>query len=324
MNRSKPCLRRKAAHAVLAVAAVTLVGCGGGSRVADFHPTRILSFGDETSVITADGRKYTVNAVVSGTSTVDCSANLIWVQALAKNYGLVFPQCNPGAVAAPTGRILAVPGAKIADLPAQIDAFVAADRLLDHDLATVLAGANDVVELYRQFPTQSADALVAAAEARGTALADQVNRISLTGARVVVATVLRQGQTPFGVAEQAANPTSNPGRADLLNRLSDRLNAKLRIGLINDGRKIALVLADERISTIVSRPGDFSFVNATQAACLASAAPPACTTQTLTTSSTGTAADGSTWLWANDFNLSAGGQSRFGDAAVAAANNNPF
>lgn len=312
---------RAAAGALLAIAA-TLVGCGGGDQISDFRANRLRAFGDESSVINADGRKYTVNALKTGTSAVDCLANPIWVQEVARSYGLVFAQCNPTGAAAPSALILAAAGAKAGDVKTQIDGYLAADRFSDRDIVTVYAGANDVIELYRQFPAQGVDALVAAAEARGLVLAEQVNRIAATGARVIVATVIRQGQTPFGLAEKARS--SDRDRAELLTRLSDRFNARMRFGLNNDGRKIALVVLDERISGIVSRPGDLSFVNATQAACLPSAPLPDCTTQTLTTTSSGTAADGKTWLWADDQHLSAGGQFRFGEMAVASANNNPF
>ena len=36
-----------------AVTALALVACGGGTRVEDYHPNRIIAFGDEYSVIEA-------------------------------------------------------------------------------------------------------------------------------------------------------------------------------------------------------------------------------------------------------------------------------
>lgn len=304
----------RGAAALLLGAAAVLAGCGGGDQAQKFNASRIRSFGDESSVITADGRKYTVNALTTA-GAIDCTANPIWVQAVARNYGLVFPQCNPAGVAAPAGRILAAPGARAADVGAQIDAYLGGDDLRGSDIVTIMAGANDVLELYAQFPGQSADALAAAAEARGAQLAAQVNRVALAGPRVVVATVFRQGQTPFGRAENAAAA----GRADLLNRLSLRFNAGLRAAIINDGRKIALIRADDRIDNIVSVPGDFSFSNVTQQACQPGAPLPGCTTATLVAG-----ADAMRWLWADATHLSAGGQFRIGEIAVEGINNNPF
>ena len=314
MKRSISTLPRGAAAFLLSAAAL-LTACGGGEQTNEFRASRIRAFGDESSVIAADGRKYTVNALVSGGSAVDCTAHPIWVQEVARNYGLVFPQCNPAGVAAPAGLILATPGAKAADVKTQIDTYLASDNFRSNDIVTIMAGANDVLELYAQFPGQSADALVAAAEARGAQLAVQVNRVALAGPRVVIATVFRQGQTPFGRAQNAAAA----GRADLLNRLSLRFNARLRADIINDGRKIALIRADDRVDNIVAQPGDFSFSNVNDAACLPSAPLPNCTTATLVAGG-----NAGSWLWADATHLSAGGQFRIGEIAVEGVNNNPF
>ena len=90
---------------VLAVAALT-VSCGGGTQVQQFSASRVIALGDETSVIDdslspGNGRKYSINGTVSATDpTFDCKVNPIWIQLLAINYSLVFPQCaQPGAVA---------------------------------------------------------------------------------------------------------------------------------------------------------------------------------------------------------------------------------
>src|ERR1700709_2699843 len=93
-------LARAAVCAGLLASAALLASCGGsGDAVSNFHATRVLAFGDETSVITADQKKYTVNALLTdGSNAVDCSNNLIWVQVVASIYGLTFPQCPGTAV----------------------------------------------------------------------------------------------------------------------------------------------------------------------------------------------------------------------------------
>ena len=65
-------------------------------------------------------------------------------------------------------------------------------------------------------------------------------------------------------------------------------------------------------------------INTTDAACLTSAPLPTCTTSTLTTDSSGTAASASTWVWADNLHLSPGAQSTLGSLAVTRAQNNPF
>src|SRR5687767_13559351 len=90
-----------------------LAGCGGGGDLIDpFRPTRQLSFGDESSVITADGKYYSINGVNSTTGAIDCTLHPNWVQYLASRFGFVFAQCNPSAVAAPQATLYAQPGAK--------------------------------------------------------------------------------------------------------------------------------------------------------------------------------------------------------------------
>jgi phospholipase/lecithinase/hemolysin len=304
------------------VVVAALTACGGGQQLVPFAPNRILSLGDEASVITATGQKYTVNALQTDNVTLDCAANPIWVQAVANTFGLVFPQCNPNNVTSPTSRILATPGAKVADFTTQVNQQFVNGGFTSNDLVTVMVGANDVLEQYRRFPGVSADTAIAAAEAAGSALAVQVNRIADTGAKVLLAKVLDLGQTPFAIAEQAANKDTD--RAALLTNLAARFNAKLRVGIVNDGRKIGLVQSDERIQLIVRFPSSFNFTNVTQAACLNTVVAPNCTTQTLTTDSSGTAASASAWLWADNLNLSAGGQSRLGEVASFTARNNPF
>ncbi|MEO7339125.1 MAG: hypothetical protein ABIV63_21325, partial [Caldimonas sp.] len=113
--------------------AAALASCGGGSQVQSFSASRVIAFGDESSVIDdfngdGNGRKYTVNATVSATdATLACKTDPLWIQAVAGIYGLVFPQCNPqpNQVAAPASRIRAVAGAHAADLPTQIDTQIA-------------------------------------------------------------------------------------------------------------------------------------------------------------------------------------------------------
>ncbi len=95
---------------VLAVAAL-LASCGGGSQVETFHPSRVIAFGDEFSVINPNGSKYTVNALAAGSTTqFDCGSNPIWIQMLAVSYGLVFPQCPGTGSTVPVSRICAISG----------------------------------------------------------------------------------------------------------------------------------------------------------------------------------------------------------------------
>jgi phospholipase/lecithinase/hemolysin len=297
--------------------------------VESFAPDRVIAFGDESSVIVdvngdANGRKYTVDATVSATdATLDCKLNPIWIQVLARAYGFVFPQCNPGpnAVAAPQSRIRAVADARVAGLAAQIDAQLAESPLNGKDLVTVYIGQNDVLDEYAKYPTVGEAQLIANLEAIGTTLGQQINRIADTGAKVVLATVPDVGATPFGLAEKTAH--TDIDRAALLTRLTARFNAGMRQTIYNDGRKIGLILADEYFNAVVRIVNAAGFVNVTAPVCDLPALPAPevlnCTNLTLVSGGSP-----STWLWADNLHFSPGGHLSLGNLAITRAQNNPF
>jgi outer membrane lipase/esterase len=323
---------RGRALGVAALAATLLVAaCGGsGEPTTRFHATRVIAFGDETSLIVdtrhdANGSKYSVNATVSATDqTFVCGFNAIWSQSVAAFYGLVFPECNPApnAVAAPTSRIRAAFGARAADLGAQIDAQQAESPLREGDMVTVLIGEHDVLAEYAKYPAVPSDQLVANVESEGAEVGRQVNRITDTGAKVLLATIMDVGYAPYGTAERATH--ADIDRAALLSQLSQRFNASLRATIVNDGRKIGLILLDELTTSVLKFPGFQGFTNPYIGVCdLSKSAltPPSildCTPQTFVP--TGTTA----FFWADDLHLSASAQLFLGSAAISRAQNNPF
>lgn len=314
--------RRRWSFAAAVLAMMLVASCGGGTQVQPFVPARVLAFGDETSFIDADGRKYSVNALTTVAPVgLDCKADPLWMQYVASRYALVFPQCNPDKVVAPASRIFAVPNAKVAELTAQVDQQVAAGGFTGVDLVTVLIGANDIVAQYARYPGVGRDQLATELEQAGNAVAAQVNRIADLGGKVLLSTVPDMGLTPFALAENSANPD----RAALLSFLTLRFNSAMRASIVNDGRKIGLVLTDERVQLIGKVPSGFGFVNARNAAC--AVALPDCTTATLAAdpaSTTGGLASATTWLWADATHLSAGGHTNIGILAAQRASGNPF
>ena len=309
---------RKVLGAAALVALTGLSACGGGSAQIDpFTPSRIVTFGDESSYIDPQGRKYTVNGIDPATGLQNCALNPIWVQYLASSFGLSYPQCDPNHLAAPQGLMQAVPGSKVADVAAKVDQFFAANFFTNKDLVTVMAGTNDVLEIYNQFPAQNRDALVDEAKRRGKALADVINRIANANGRVIASTLPDMGTTPFAGSESLSHGDIN--RAELLSSLSDAFNTSLRVALINDGRLIGLVLLDETTQGIAKFPSAFGISNATDPACLPNVTILSCTTATIFPGATG-----DTWLWATNVLLGSGGQSRLGSLAISRAHNNPF
>ena len=316
--KSKPnrVARSVCGAAVLAFATLLASCGGGGNQNNNFYPQRVISFGDELSVINADGSKYSVNALVPGSSSqLDCNANPLWIQVVAARYGMVFPQCA-GQISDPPSRIYAGVGAVVADLPGQIDQQLNNGGFNDGDLVTVLVGANDVVAQFAQYPAVGEDQLKANLQIAAQALAGQVNRMAGLGARVLIATIPDMGLTPFAGDRSTGSTDGNPA---VLGRLSDAFNDALLASLTNDGHFIGLVQLDQYLKSVdaQTRRGQGTFRNSTEAAC---AVPlPNCTTATLTAD-----AVNSVFLWADGRHLSAQGQSELGSIARSRAESNPF
>ena len=306
---------RRLAGIVVSVA--MLASCGGGTaQIEPFAPTRMITFGDEWSVITSDGRKYAVNGFLVDNVTRDCNSLPIWTQVVAAFYGFGFPEC-PVGTGAQQGLNRAAAGARATDLAGQVDVQVAAGGFTEKDLVTVLAGTNDILDLYAQFPAQNEAALIATARERGELIAQQVNRIVSLGGKVVVSTMPDVGVTPFAAAQKAA--FTDTDRAAMLARLSAALNGRIRVNILNDGRFVGLVLADEMTQTAVRAPSVYGLANASTAACKADAPLPDCNALTLIA---GAAPD--SWLYADDRRFASGGHRGLGQLAAARARSNPF
>lgn len=305
-----------------ALALALMSACGGGAgQIEKFEPTRLLSFGDEHSLLTSDGRRYGINGLKADTTpaVIDCAANPIWVQALSTQFKLPFAQCN-AANETVKAFMFAKVGAKVADVKVQIDQMLASSGSVGpKDLISILVGEHDLIELYQRYPVQSESQLIAEAEVRGRALADQVNRLANANGRVVVLTTFDIGLTPYALAEKAAHTDTD--RAALMSRLTAAFNLELRLKLINDGRLIAIVLADETVTQMARFPGYFAsqgLADVTRAAC--AVALPDCRTDTMVPE----VATNTTWLWADDRRLGYFAQGSIGTAAAQRVDSHPF
>jgi outer membrane lipase/esterase len=311
---------RKGLAALGALAA--LASCGGGGQVVPFEPDRIVALGDELSVLEADGRKWSINAFAKkpapnetedDPTTLDCTRNPIWIQTVAAGFGLAFERCL-GSETSGTGQVLAQPGAKVADLPAQLAALQGA-ALNDKDLVLVMVGMHDILELYAGYPTTSRSTLLDQARARGEALGQRVNALAQSGPAVVVLTAHDVGLSPYAKAQNTS--TADPTRAALLSDLTSAFNNRMSVTLINDGRLIGLVYADIESQNMAKFPASFSLSNVLDAAC--SVAPPDCKPDTLVSGATSTS-----HLWADSLRPGPAAQSRLGAVASFRARNNPF
>ncbi len=292
-----------------------IAACGGStSQVDPFVPHRLLVFGDDTSAITQTGRKYGVNAL-NANGGIDCTGLPLWVQSLATLYGFEFAECNPTS-AEPLAFMRAFAGARVADVAAQVEAQVAAGGFRDKDLATVLAGTNDVLDLYAQYPGRSVESLTAEARVRGELLAGVVNRLVGLGVKVIVSDLPDMGLSPYARAQKALDPTGLD-RAALITNLGQAFSEQLGVKVILDGRFVGLVQAQLRFRSIGVSPGSFGLANISDGVCTVGL--PNCTTVTLRDGS-----DPATFLWADDTRLSPGGQVQLATLAVDRARRNPF
>ena len=313
-------LRRGGAVAALSVV-LGLGACGGSTEQYEpFVPQRLFAFGDEASALSdgsdgvPKGSNWAVNGLASDGS-FNCATLPIWTQSLADLYGFVFEECNWRNVAQPQARTWARAGARVADVEAQVAAQEASGGVRDGDLAAMLVGTHDLLDLYAQYPTVSRDDLVREARARGRHAGELVNRLVRQGSKVIVSNVPDLGTTPYALQERAAH--SDTDRAALITDLSSAFNAGLGITVILDGRYVGLVQIDQRVQAITRSPGSYGMNNVTGAVC--ATAPPACRTDTLVTGATAGAS-----LWASDRFFAAGGHSQLGAMAIDRARGNPF
>jgi phospholipase/lecithinase/hemolysin len=292
-----------------------IAACGGGtSQYEAFIPKRLLVFGDDTSTLTPTGRKYGVNGV-DGAGVVDCTQQPIWVQSVASQYGFSFAECNP-TFAEPNAFIRAGVGAKVADVAAQVEAQVAAGGFREKDLATVLAGTNDIIELYQQYPGRSVSSLLDESRARGKQLALVVNRLVELGVKVVVSDLPDVGLTPYAATQKALDLTGLD-RANLLTQLTTAFNEQLGVSVVLDGRYVGLVQAQLRFQAVSVSPSSFGLSNITDVVCTVEL--PNCTTDTLVSGATL-----SGYLWADDQHLAPTGHSQLAALAIDRAARNPF
>lgn len=178
------------------------------------------------------------NGTTTSTEAVDinyrynysCYDSPLWIQIVARNYGKGYnSQCpmegGTGAVTYAEG------GAKVASVATQVAAH--RGELNSETLVTLMAGQNDVLELYAQLKANAITLDSARAELtnRGGALAAIANDIIKTGARVLLVRLPDLGLSPLAREE---------GRTEDLRKLTLAFNEGILNKITNDGRKIAL------------------------------------------------------------------------------------
>jgi phospholipase/lecithinase/hemolysin len=307
--------------------AATLASCGGGTyQVQAFVPARILTFGDENSLLVPpNGMKYSVNGINTNTNLVDCTVDPMWFQVLATSYNMVYPECNPEGDLAPAAHSYAQVGAKIDDVVAQVQQFTASDSFAPDDFVTLYVGVNDLLEVYATGSNGNEADLLVEMKARGVEYGNLVNQVVAQGAKVLVLTIPDMGASPFAVSEDARGDFD---RGQLLSDMSDAYNRAMRSTIINDGSKIGLVLVDDFVHSARRSPSSFGLSSYNIAACLDTAPLPSCTSDpsdiVVDNTQNPPVANASLYLWADATHLGIAGNQQVGNQASSRAHSNPF
>lgn len=338
---------RRGLVAVSVVGSVLLASCGGSVSSQEFTPKRLLVFGDEASVLTGgspapsrDAKKYAINAL-DANSELDCRLNLLWVQWLASNpgYNFVFAQCNFNN-AAVTAFNYAAAGAKVADAVGQVNAWLnAGNSFGPTDLVTVMAGQNDIIEIYEAYllgpqTLDAQNAAVIAAFNRGKTLAALFTNVltnsSNKKARALYVVIPDVGKTPYGL--------SQPDGGTLLSRMTfglksfEGFNLGLRDNIANNGRSLGLVDGYNLFFNLTNNTDNFAnnngIVDLTGAGCVLANQPAYkpdapnayCNSSTLVNNANGSAY----YLWADQTHFGTQAHFLLGDRARFLAENNPF
>jgi len=321
-----------ARRAVKGISAVLLMGllasCGGGTEQIDpFQPTRYFAFGDAMSVMTPAGLKYTVNAIDSDglpdcTISTSSQPSLLWTQILGNTFNFAFEECNPSG-RTKLAYIYATPDAKSADFVAQVAKARERGAFSCNDLMSVLIGTNDVIELYETVyladPTSStANAVTNELSARGARLGQAITALTANnGPNIVVSTIPRMNQTPYGQQQAALHPGLNIG--NVLDNFSNAFNTALRTNIPNDGSRWGLVELDAIVNAAINNPGGYGLTNVRNAVCAVEL--PFCDNVTADLVTNG---NPDTWLWASDRWIGWQPHSRLGSFARSRAQDNPF
>lgn len=222
----------------------------------DFTNVTVPLLGGTTALATSISFQYVFS----------CEQQRLWTQILANSYGLGFADDCP-AEKLSGAYSYAAAGHKVADVLAQFQANRA--KFGSSTMVAVWAGQNDLIEAYDATVSGTATAQAQKVEemlARGRALGQTINAITGTGARVVFMTAPALQYSPY---VRGANDSGRVARMTHMANLVNEFNRGLTgsQGVVNDGRKSAIVRADDETAAIATAPGNYALTNSDTAWC---------------------------------------------------------
>jgi hypothetical protein len=209
--------------ALCAVMAATLLSaCGGASSTVDpFVATRVIAFGDGFNYV--DGAGAGLSTVQTGETDNTIAGRI------AARYGIVVKNVQTNPLAATGGFSYATANARVADVDAQITAFLSsAGSVAKKDLIIIAVGNWDIYDAYRNGVTSM--------DSNASALVASIQRLTTAGAEhVVVMPAINMARTPWaankslaGIQQLSITTSSLPGLNSFNFLLLTKLNAAFR------------------------------------------------------------------------------------------------
>jgi|GEM_PF-2385001 hypothetical protein len=165
--------------------------------------------------------------------TYYCTDYPLWIQSLARSYGLGYQQQCPSESAG--GAVTyAAAGATVADTAAQVASH--RGEIGSNTLVTIMAGQHDILAAYKDVRDNGKDFNVAKNEmtAKGKELAAVVNEVYDRGAHVLFVRLHNLGFSPLARADGSTGQ-------DRMRELTLAFNTGLLINVRNDGIRVGLV-----------------------------------------------------------------------------------
>ena len=283
---------------------------------------------DNLDTLVTDGTTTTTEQLdINYRYNYSCVDNMLWMQVVARRYGLGYQAQCPADTGRSGAYTYAQNGAKVAETAAQVAAH--RSELDSGTLVTLMAGQNDVLEVYGQLKagTLTLSAAEAELKTRGGSLAAVANDIIKTGARVLLIRLGNLGRSPLAISE---------GRVNDLSELTKAFNDGLLSKVTNDGHKIAMwnfYDQTEYMYDIISKGNNRSYDN------INNISTPLCSSTGYKPDATSVATTGngllycsnntlnsgvstSTYFWADQTRMGPAGHSALGNRAYDQADNN--
>jgi phospholipase/lecithinase/hemolysin len=249
---------RRVLLALAPAALLALAACGSGTIESQFHPTRMVVFGDGMSDMGNTGVRFSVND----------NSTAMWVKLAALDYGVSLDKSASGGTdyANINARVVAKPdpagSSTTPTIKEQIDAFLAANgSFTDNDFVVIQGGTSDIIVQMAAYRagTITGDQLLANVKQAGRDMAAQAKRLTAAGANhVAVIGVYDMSRSPWAVMinQQA-----------LLTTVSTAFNDALLIDLVDQGSKMLYIDWALLFNLMVGNPASYALTNVADPVC---------------------------------------------------------